>query len=61
MNKATVRWHDGTYDSKRICVECGKMNCKYPVYPDYYKEIVVRKSYYKTFEEDIDDTQTESI
>jgi hypothetical protein len=55
MTKSVVRWHDGTYDSKRVCMECGQVDCQYPVYPDYYKEIVVRKSYYKLYEENRDE------
>ncbi len=41
----TVRWNDGTYDRKRVCDECGKQDCKYPVYTDYYREIIVTKAY----------------
>lgn len=34
-----VRWQDGTYDRSRQCIECGKENCKYPVYKERYKEL----------------------
>lgn len=52
MNTASIRWADGTYDAKRTCDECGKVNCKYPVHNDYYKEISSKKA--KAF-----DAQTE--
>jgi hypothetical protein len=40
-----VRWADGTYDRKRTCEECGKTDCDYPVYKDFYKEKIVTKAY----------------
>jgi len=43
--KDTIKWNDGTYDVKRICDECGLTTCHYPVHTDYYKEIVISKSY----------------
>ena len=47
MTHCVVRWQDGSHDNNRECIECGKVNCPYPVYKDYYKEIVTKKSYQK--------------
>lgn len=43
--KNTVRWLDGTYDTKRTCDECGLTTCVYPVYKDYYREVIVTKAH----------------
>lgn len=49
--RASVRWNDGTYDASRICDECGRHDCSYPVHKDSYKEIVTKKSYWNWLEE----------
>lgn len=45
--KNTVRWGDGSHDSKRTCDECGLDNCPMPVHNDFYEEKVIAKSYTK--------------
>ncbi len=42
--RTSVRWLDGTYDAKRTCDECDSRDCPYPVYKDYYGEVVVSKA-----------------
>jgi len=54
--KAVVRWHDGTYDSQRLCIECHQLPCNYTVYSDYYKEVIVRQSYGNIYEESSDES-----
>lgn len=64
--RSSVRWLDGTYDAKRVCDECGLENCLYPVYKDYYKEFISKKSYWNWMEEnnlkeDSDEFTTQSL
>lgn len=49
--RAVVRWQDGTHDNHRVCTDCSKLDCKCPVYPDSYREIVTKKSYIDWMEE----------
>ncbi len=37
MDKAVVRWSDGTYDISRDCVMCGSPSCANPVHNERYK------------------------
>lgn len=39
----SVRWTDGTYDSKRICDNCGSETCNKPVHLSRNKEIYLSK------------------
>lgn len=57
IRKSLVRWNDGTYDGVRTCRECGLDNCKDPVYGDFYKEIVTKKSYWNWIEENAERKQ----
>lgn len=50
MSKCVVRWHDGSHDNNRTCLDCGLENCPNPVYKDYYKEIITKKSYWNWVE-----------
>jgi len=43
--RQSVRWADGSFDSSRLCDECGKANCKYPVHTDYYPEVITKVTY----------------
>lgn len=52
MHEKVVRWQNGEYDTGRLCDECHKLDCRYPVHGkltpegDGYKEIVTRVKYW---------------
>lgn len=37
LDKAVVRWADGSYDINRTCVMCQTSKCVMPVYTERYK------------------------
>lgn len=58
MTHCVVRWQDGSHDNNRTCEICGlgpvdhnnSSTCQYPVYKDYYKEIITKKTYWDYLE-----------
>ncbi len=41
LDKAVVRWNDGSYDVSRDCVMCFSPSCSIPVHTDNYKIKIV--------------------
>lgn len=58
IRSMSVRWQDNSYDHKRVCDECGKPNCSYPVYNDFYREVVTKKSYWNWAEKNNENTNS---
>lgn len=42
--KNTIRWSDGSYDSNRICDNCGLGTCSNPVHLDRNKTVYLSKA-----------------